>query len=968
MVKTGLALFAPAVRPSRPRERVTIRDDFLFGARKEELFRGVRVLSNPEISLHPSYANLGAGCPEGAIIHMNQTGDLNPRVSLGVTMRAIETFTRAVCALAVVSMVVGCGGGGEDDRNSAPDARAGSDQRVEERTVVTLDGSASSDSDGTISSWRWSQVSNGAPAVTLAGSASVRATFQAPEVTADTTLEFQLWVEDDDGAADTDRITVTVTDASAGIIVSEVSGHVAIPGATARFTVRLASRSSANVTIPVRSSDESQGEAEPAQLVFTPDDWSRRQTVMVRGTDPDARIGEQNFVIHLGPSQSLDPLYDRIQIADVEMNVFELPLRSVHLSGNWATNRQVVDEWEAAGTGPLIPPDYIEYLKSLHVNWIGISVALHYEDSMDSTVERVYSSDVDIPTFSDAALRQLIREFTDQGFDVYLTLAFEAHEAETAARPVLRWQLGDPAPPHTGGVPPDDPNEFGLILPENWPWRPDHPEHSRFVSEFWETYTRQAVHFARIAEEEGARLYSLGTETDRLFRTRSGGYMTNDYRRELESMVNRVRAVYTGLLTYDMHYSALMAPDFFGPGSDYLWEDLDLDVAGISAWFPLTDSPPSTVMSVESLQASYGRIFRDHLVPLMERNPGRPIVFTEYGATDTVETPAAPGDASALNRPFAFEDLNGNGLDDGRETQANVYQALLNTMGRNPGVVNGVFWWDNWIASDAMWAENWASRRSYAIRDRLAEEVVRSAYEPLPVPETYCADYEELTSPGFIYSNNVWGKGGITDYEQCLLKRVFRGDTQYGWRWRWPYGSGHNVKAYPEVIYGHKPVGIRRSSSTTSDLPRRISSISELRADYEVEMTATGIYNLAFEMWVTSGDPPTPENITHEILIEVDRDRTFEPQPSDFQVGQVEIDGMTYDLYVNPESPLGKFIVFTSHADQLGGTLDFRKFLDYLVDHSHVPADHYVTSVELGNEVIEGAGETWLKSYRITVD
>lgn len=638
-----------------------------------------------------------------------------------------ERLSHAPLLLALVLTLAGCGGGGGDE-NRAPVARAGSDQTVEEGVTVTLDGSASSDADGHIVSYRWSQVSG--PSVTLDGSNSVRATFQAPEVTADTDLGFQLRVEDEYGDADTDRIKVAVTDTSAGIVVSEVSGHVATPGAMAKFTVSLASRPSANVAIPVRSSDESEGLAEPAQLVFTPDDWSQRQTVMVRGTNPDAVIGEQDFVIRLGPSQSLDPAYDRIQIADVEMNVFDLPLRAISIAGNWGTNHQVVEEWEAAGTGPLIPRDYIDYLKSLHVNWVGLSVALHYDDSMDSTVERVYSSDVDISTFSDEALRQLIREFTDQGIDVYLTLAFEAHEAETAARPVRRWQLGDPAP-GPGGVPPDDPVVYGLILPENWPWRPDHPDHQRFVAKFWETYTQQAVHFARIAEDEGVRLYSLGTETDRLFRTRSGGYMTNDFRQELEAMVTRVRNVYSGLLTYDMHYTAVMElvdPQFFGPGSNHLWEDLELDIVGVSAWFPLTDSRPSTVMSVEALQAHYEQIFRDHLVPLAERNPSRPIIFLEYGALDTVETPESPGDASAQNQPFVFMDLNGNGRDDGRETQANIYKALLNTMDRNPGIVNGAFWWDNWIASDAMWAEYWAGRRTYAIRDKLAEEVVRSAY------------------------------------------------------------------------------------------------------------------------------------------------------------------------------------------------------------------------------------------------
>ena len=445
--------------------------------------------------------------------------------------------------------------------------------------------------------------------------------------------------------------------------------------------------------------------------------------------DSDGMIGFSDFVIFAG---NFGKAVNRLPRRQTGINAFDFPLRAISAAGNWGTNAQVVAEWEAAGrVGPLIPPEYIEWLKSLHVNWILLSVALHYEDSMDSTVERNYSADIDISTFSDKALRQLIREFRVHGIDVYLTLAFEAHEAETAARPVQRWQLGDPAPPHTGGVPPDDPDIFGLILPQFWPWRPDHPDHERFVAEFWETYTQQAVHFARIAEDEGVRLYSLGTETDRLFRTRSGGYMTNDFGQELRSMVERVRAVYSGVLTYDTHYDVFTASDFYGPGSGagHLWKDLDLDIVGISAWFPLTDSRPSTVLSVESFQASYRQIFQNQLIPLADRNPDRPIVFTEYGAMDVVETPERPGDTSAQNRRFVFTDSNGNGLDDGRETQANIYEALINTMAQYPGIVNGVFYWDNWITSDELWAGYWAGRRTYAIRDKPAEEVVRSAYE-----------------------------------------------------------------------------------------------------------------------------------------------------------------------------------------------------------------------------------------------
>ena len=400
--------------------------------------------------------------------------------------------------------------------------------------------------------------------------------------------------------------------------------------------------------------------------------------------------------------------------ATLPANVVDLPLRAIHASGYWGTNEQVVEEWTRSGAGPLVPRDYLDWLKSLHVNWVGISVPLFIDDSMDSSVERASASS---GTWPEAALRQFIRDMRAEDIDVYVTLAIEDYEAAMSARPVRRWQLGDPGDPGQG------------VLPEHWPWRPDHPEHDRFVSDFWDSYADQAVHFAGIAQAEGARLFSLGTETDRLFRTRPGGYNTaTDFGEQLQSMVDRVRAVYDGLLTYDMHYDVLRTPDFYGPGSFCLWEDLNLDIMGISAWFDLVSAPPSSVMSVASLESAYDRIFREYLVPLSNDNPGRPIVFLEYGAMDVVAAPHNPGDTSEQGTPFVFVDANGNGMDDGRETQANIYRAVLNTMEAYPGVVNGLFLWDNWMAGDELWSEGWANFRNFDIRDKPSGEVIRSAY------------------------------------------------------------------------------------------------------------------------------------------------------------------------------------------------------------------------------------------------
>lgn len=96
--------------------------------------------------------------------------------------------------------------------NSPPTADAGDDQNVDEGETVTLDGSASSDTDGTIASYSWTQTSSGTQ-VTLSGANTATPTFTAPEVGPEgETLTFALTVTDDDGATSTDSVDVFVND------------------------------------------------------------------------------------------------------------------------------------------------------------------------------------------------------------------------------------------------------------------------------------------------------------------------------------------------------------------------------------------------------------------------------------------------------------------------------------------------------------------------------------------------------------------------------------------------------------------------------------------------------------------------------------------------------------------------------------------------------------------------------------
>ena len=127
---------------------------------------------------------------------------------------------KAGLVLAAALLLGACGGGGSGTgtgtsanpgttANVPPSANAGIDQIASEQVTVTLDGTASDDSDGTIATVAWTQTAG--VGVALGDATALSPTFFAPVGTAGQSLTFEINIADNDGAMSTDSVVISIT-------------------------------------------------------------------------------------------------------------------------------------------------------------------------------------------------------------------------------------------------------------------------------------------------------------------------------------------------------------------------------------------------------------------------------------------------------------------------------------------------------------------------------------------------------------------------------------------------------------------------------------------------------------------------------------------------------------------------------------------------------------------------------------
>lgn len=234
-----------------------------------------------------------------------------------------------------------------------------------------------------------------------------------------------------------------------------------------------------------------------------------------------------------------------------------------------------------------------------------------------------------------------------------------------------------------------------------------------------------------------------------------------------------------------------------------------------------------------------------------------------------------------------------------------------------------------------------------------------------------CGNYSVLTQGSLQVMNNAWAREKANGaFEQCVLRRGAAGQEQFGWTWTWP-GFEPEGYGFPEVIFGWKPWS---GASTDARLPIPLSALKELSLRYAVSSESSGKISLSAAVWLTSSGQataPNPLAIADEIAIWLDYPE--DATPTGERSGSLAVDGVDYELFHAPNhgdrgNGQGWDLYYLKGPSRrLQGTLKLERFLAALQGKQLISPEHFVASVEFGNELMSGSGTTWVNDFDVVV-
>ncbi len=292
---------------------------------------------------------------------------------------------------------------------------------------------------------------------------------------------------------------------------------------------------------------------------------------------------------------------------------------------------------------------------------------------------------------------------------------------------------------------------------------------------WFRNYGNILVHLGNIGQDHGAEIFSLGTELVSLaIRTTPGNT------ERWQALIARVRAVYSGQLTYGAN-STNNNEDPFSNEKKFIDFWPQLDFVGISAYYSL-DSRNTGTSNLAALKASWDG-WNNHDLKAFAQSVGKPVIFTEIGYRSLTGSHIEPWNWAQSGTPDEQE-------------QANDYQALFEYW-NDYDYMQGVYWW-YWDMNPNAGGNG---DTGYTPQNKLAEGVMAKWFgNPTPpvggdpeVPAAFMADGsaspaspkagERVTATMTVHNSGGAANNMVTDIEvydhnnNLVLQKFFEGEN-----------------------------------------------------------------------------------------------------------------------------------------------------------------------------------------------
>ena len=239
-----------------------------------------------------------------------------------------------------------------------------------------------------------------------------------------------------------------------------------------------------------------------------------------------------------------------------------------------------------------------------------------------------------------------------------------------------------------------------------------------------------------------------------------------------------------------------------------------------------------------------------------------------------------------------------------------------------------------------------------------------------------CNDYYNVQTKQGVLNNNVWNKQAAKNdtWTQCLEKRIVEGSIQFGWSWSWPIGGERVIYSYPQIKVGSSPWA--PEPKFDSSFPLKISDLKKLDISHDIEISTNGQHNTATTMWLITepyeGSMPNPSVIAAEIMIwTYSTEEHFDPAGR--KSGELTIGDTTWEVWhkenwvdqsgVNENKWV--YVSFRTTKPSMKANIPALELLNYAIQKRLISEEWYIADVELGNEIMSGAGFTWVKTFNV---